>query len=81
MAAHAEHVGTAEFRAHLAKYLESARSGRPVVIQERGKDAYVLVRFEEAGARRPFGCMSGRTEYAEGAIVNASEKWAPGDMP
>ena len=82
-AAQADHVGTAEFRAQLAKYLERARAGRAVVIQERGRDAYVLVRFDDARgeASQPFGCMRARTEYAEGAIVSGAETWSPGKMP
>jgi prevent-host-death family protein len=80
-AAHAEHVGTAEFRARLAKYLARARAGRPIVIQERGRDTYVLLRLEPAGAPDAYGCMRGRIEYAGGAVVNASEAWTPGDVP
>ena len=80
-AAHAERVGTAEFRAHLAKYLERAKSGRTVIIQERGRNAYVLLRFEDGGRPPPFGCMRGRIEYTSGAVVGGSEQWAAGEMP
>lgn len=78
---HAERVGAAEFRGNLAKYLKQAKSGRPVIIQERGRSAYVLLKFEEEASMLAFGCMRERTEYTAGAIVNADEPWAPGAMP
>ncbi len=77
---HAERVGTAKFRARLASYLKQARSGRPVVIQERGRDAYVLMRLDQPPAH-VFGCMRDRTEYEEGAVVNAAEAWSAGTLP
>jgi prevent-host-death family protein len=78
----AERVGSAEFRGNLAKYLKRAKSGRPVIIQERGRSAYVLVRFEEEDAAPAFGCMRERTEYAAGTVLNATrESWSAGGMP
>jgi prevent-host-death family protein len=79
---HAERVGTAEFRGNLAKYLKHAKSGHPVIIQERGRSAYVLVKFEEADAAPAFGCMRKRTEYTAGTVFNAApESWTAGNMP
>lgn len=78
---HADRVGTAEFRGNLAKYLKQAESGRPIIIQEHGRSAYVLLKFEEGASTSAFGCMRERTEYASGAVVNADEPWSPGDMP
>lgn len=78
---HAQHVGVAELRGNLAKYLKQAKAGTPVIIEERGHSAYVLLRFEEAAEAVAFGCMRARTEYAAGAVVNASEAWPPGAMP
>jgi hypothetical protein len=78
--AHAEHVGTTEFRGNLAKYLKQASAGRPVIIQERGRDAYILLKFEDEPPSI-FGCMRERTEYVSGTIVNAVESWSPGLMP
>ena len=80
-AAHAERVGSAEFRGNLAKYLKQAKSGRPVIIEERGRSVYVLLRFEESESASVFGCMRERTEYVAGAIVNATERWSPGTLP
>lgn len=77
---HAERVGTAEFRANLAKYLKQASSGQPVIIQERGRSAYILSRFEEPPPS-VFGCMGGRTEYVAGTVVHGNERWSGGDMP
>jgi prevent-host-death family protein len=77
----AERVGTAEFRGNLAKYLKQAKAGTPVVIQERGRSAYVLSRFEEGPKASAFGCMRERTGYTAGAVVNATEPWTPGGMP
>jgi prevent-host-death family protein len=77
----AERVGTAEFRGNLAKYLKQARAGRPVIIQERGRDAYVLVKLEDEGAAQPFGCLAARTEYTSGVVLNAEESWRPGAVP
>lgn len=80
--AHAERVGAAEFRGNLAKYLNRAKAGRPVIIQERGKSAYILVRFEDDEAAPAFGCMRERTECAAGAVVNATrESWSAGGLP
>lgn len=78
---HAERVGTAEFRGNLATYLKQAKSGRPVIIQERGRSAYVLLKFEEGASTSAFGCMRERTRYMPGAVVNAAEPWSPGAMP
>ncbi len=78
---HAERVGTAEFRGNLAKYLKQAKAGRPVIIQERGRGAYLLLKFEEEASRPAFGCMRDLTEYVGGTVVNADESWLPGAMP
>lgn len=78
--ARSDHVGTAEFRGNLAKYLRRVRAGGSVVIQERGRDAYLLSKFEP----RPtsiFGCMRERTEYVSGSVVNAAEAWSAGLLP
>jgi prevent-host-death family protein len=77
----ATHVGTAELRGNLAKYLRQAKAGTPIIIKERGRSAYVLLRFEDAAEPAAFGCMRARTEYAAGAVVNASEAWRAGVMP
>lgn len=79
--AHAERVGTAEFRGNLAKYLKQASAGRPVIIQERGRSAYVLAKLDDEPRPSVFGCMSDRTEYVAGTVVNAAERWSPGVMP
>jgi len=79
--AHAERVGAAEFRGNLAKYLKRARSGTPIIIQERGRSAYVLLRFEQEASPTVFGCMRERTEYGQSAVVNADEPWPSGVMP
>jgi prevent-host-death family protein len=76
-----EAVGTAEFRANLAKYLRQARTGRPVLIQERGRSAYVLSRLDEVPPSSIVGCMRERTECSSGVVVNAREQWRAGDMP
>jgi antitoxin (DNA-binding transcriptional repressor) of toxin-antitoxin stability system len=79
---HAERVGAAELRGNLAKYLRHAKAGRAVIIQERGRTAYVLVRFAEEPAASVFGCMRERTTYTRGAVVNAApSEWGPGEMP
>lgn len=78
---HAIRVGSAELRGNLAKYLKQARSGRPIIIQERGRSAYVLLKFEEEPAASTFGCMRERTDYTRGAVVNAAESWSAGTMP
>lgn len=70
----AERVGSAEFRGNLAKYLRQAKSGRPVIVQERGKSAYLLLKFEEPESPSVFGCMRQQTEYVAGSIYNADEK-------
>lgn len=80
-AGHSEAVGTAEFRANLAKYLKQARTGRPVLVQERGRSAYVLSSLEDEPPSSIVGCMRERTEYFTGAVVNAGEQWRAGDMP
>lgn len=78
---HAEHVGAAEFRGNLAKYLRQAESGRPVIIQGRGRSAYVLLKLEEEEVPASvFGCMRGRTEYTAGTVVNSTEDWSPGGI-
>lgn len=76
-----EAVGTAEFRANLAKYLKQASTGRPVLVQERGRSAYVLSRLEEEPPPSIVGCMRERTDYSAGAVVNAREQWRAGEMP
>lgn len=78
---HAARVGATEFRGNLAKFLKQAKSGRPVIIQERGRSEYVLLKFEEGASPSVFGCMRERTGYTPGAVVNADEPWAPGDLP
>lgn len=77
----APRVGVAEFRGNLAKYLKQAKAGTPVIIQERGRSAYVLLKFEEGAKASAFGCMRERTQYGAGAVVNAGESWPPGRMP
>jgi antitoxin (DNA-binding transcriptional repressor) of toxin-antitoxin stability system len=77
----AESVGSAEFRANLAKYLKQARSGRPVIIRERGKSSFLLSRLDDDGADTVLGCMRDRTEYVRGAVVNARETWSGGGLP
>jgi prevent-host-death family protein len=79
--AHAERVGVAEFRGNLAKYLKQASAGRPVIIQERGRGACVLLALEDEPAPSIFGCMKDRTAYVCGAVVNAAERWPSGGMP
>lgn len=79
--AHATRIGTAEFRRHLAKYLEAANAGRPVVIQGRGRNAYLLLKVEDERPASVFGCMRERTDYAAGTVVNATEEWKSGEMP
>jgi prevent-host-death family protein len=78
---HAEAVGTAEFRANLAKYLKQASAGRPVIVQGRGRSAYVLSKLEDAAPPSIVGCMRERTEYAAREVVNASEQWRSGAIP
>ncbi len=78
--ARAARVGVRAFRGNLAKYLKEAKAGRPIIVQERGRSAYVLLKFEEA-PMPAFGCMRERTEYSAGAVVNADEPWPPGKMP
>jgi prevent-host-death family protein len=80
-ASHAARVGTAEFRGNLAKYLQQAKAGTPVVIRERGRSAYVLVKLEESPSASVFGCMRDRTGYTPGTVVNADEDWSAGAMP
>jgi prevent-host-death family protein len=77
----AERVGTAEFRGNLAKYLKQARAGRPVIVQGRGRDAYVLIRLEEDGEPPPFGCLADRTDYAREGVLGAEERWRAGKLP
>lgn len=77
----ADRVGTAEFRGNLAKYLKQVSAGRPVVIQERGRSAFVLLKLEEEPLPSVFGCMRHRTEIAAGAVVNAAERWSAGGIP
>ena len=74
-------VGTAELRANLAKYLARASAGRPVIIQDRGRRAFIISKLEEEAPRSVFGCMRERTEYVAGAVVNAGEPWRAGAMP
>lgn len=79
---HAEHVGTAEFRGNLAKYLRQAKAGRPVVVQERGKNAYVLLKFEEQAPPSVFGCMRDHTDLGDDAVLNASASiWRQNKLP
>jgi antitoxin (DNA-binding transcriptional repressor) of toxin-antitoxin stability system len=77
----AARVGTAEFRGNLAKYLEQARAGRPVIVKGRGRDAYLLIRLEEDGEPPPFGCLADRTDYARGVVLGAEETWRAGALP
>jgi len=76
-------VGVAELRRELARYLRAAEAGREIVIQDRGRDAFVLRRYEPE--RDPkgigFGCMRDQTEYTAGTIWNADEAWAAGELP
>ncbi len=77
----AERVGTAEFRRNLATYLKRADTGVPVIIQDRGRDAYLLSRIEDEERDSVVGGMRERTEYTPGTVVNALERWRPGEMP
>jgi len=77
----ARRVGVAELRGNLATYLRAAKAGQPILIQERGRSAYVLTRFEEEPLPSVFGCMRDRTDYVAGAVVNAGEEWPSGRMP
>jgi prevent-host-death family protein len=77
----AERVGIAKLRGNLARYLEQARAGRPVIVQERGRDAYVLIRLEEDGETPPFGCLADRTDYARDVVLGAKERWRAGELP
>lgn len=79
--AHARSVGASELRGNLAKYLKLAKAGTTVIIQERGRNAYVLLRFEDDAERPAFGCLRERTEYVSGAVVSAREDWRPGELP
>jgi prevent-host-death family protein len=76
-----ERVGAAEFRTNLAKYLKLARSGRQVIIQQWGRNAFVLTRLEEGAPTTVFGCMRDRTQCAEDAVVGARETWPAGELP
>ncbi|MGH7283403.1 MAG: hypothetical protein ACRELY_17890 [Polyangiaceae bacterium] len=76
----AEHVGTADFRANLAKYLRRVKLGRVLVVQERGKDSFMISKIEPL-ADSGRGCMKDRTTYEPGAILNAEEDWTPPDFP
>jgi prevent-host-death family protein len=78
---HAERVGAAEFRANLAKYLKQAEAGRPVIVQDRGRGACLVSRFDEEPPPSILGSMSSRTEYVAGSVVDAGETWAGGEMP
>jgi Antitoxin Phd_YefM, type II toxin-antitoxin system len=79
--ARATQVGVADFRGNLAKYLKDAKAGRPIVVLERGKKAYVLQRFDETPLPSVWGGMHARTEYVQGEVVNACESWPSGRMP
>ena len=74
-------VGTAEFRRQLAAYLKLARAGQEVVIQERGHDAYLLVRLAASPPPSVFGGMRDDTDYDPDVILNAEESWEPGSLP
>lgn len=76
----ADHVGTTDLRANLAKYLRRVKAGRIVIVQERGEDAYVITKVEPK-RRSGRGCMRDRTTYVEGAILNADEDWTVPDFP
>lgn len=78
---HAQRVGTSELRGNLAKYLKLAKAGTTVIIQERGRNAYVLLRMEDEAVPDAFGCMRDRTEYVPGAVVGAVEPWRAGRIP
>lgn len=80
-AADAERVGIAELRGNLAKYLKQAKAGRVVIIQERGRSAYVLASFAAAAPASVLGCMRSRTEYTSGALIGATEDWDAGSLP
>jgi len=79
--AHATRVGSAELRANLAKYLKLVKGGRPLIVQERGKSAYVLLKYEEQPPESVLGCLRDRTEYVRGTVVNAKEAWSAGELP
>ncbi len=80
-AAGAERVGITELRGNLAKYLKQAKAGRVVIIQERGRSAYVLASFAAAAPASVLGCMRSRTEYTSGATLGATEDWDAGSLP
>lgn len=52
-----------------------------MVVQERGRSAYVLSKLEDEPIPSIFGCMRERTEYVAGTVVNADEQWCAGAMP
>jgi len=74
-------AGSAELRANLAKYLKLVKGGRPLIVQERGKSAYVLLKYEEQPPESVLGCLRDRTEYVRGTVVNAKEAWSAGELP
>lgn len=76
-----ERVGTAELRGNLAKYLRTVESGHPLIIQDRGRDAYLLSKLASGAAPSIFGCMRDRTDHVPGSVTNAGESWSPGAMP
>jgi len=78
---HAERVGTAELRGNLAKHLRAVGAGRALVIQDRGRDAYLLSKLADESPPSVFGCMRDRTDHGAAAVVNAAEPWSPGVMP
>ena len=75
-------VPVADFRTHLAKYLDQvADGGRPVVVTSRGRAAGVLVSpetLDELEAERELvqKVLAGLRDVAAGDLVDEDEVWA-----
>jgi prevent-host-death family protein len=74
-------VSAAEFRKHVRKYLKAASTGHDVIIQERGRSAYVLRRLETKERPSIFGCMREFTQCEAGVVWNATEEWGASELP
>lgn len=51
-----------------------------MIVQEHGRNAYLLTKLEETPPPSIVGCMRERTDCAAGEVVNASEPWDPGPL-
>jgi hypothetical protein len=65
----------------MAGYLKLAESGRQIIILQRGKGTFMLVKVEEDAPSSVFGCMQDRTQLQAGAVLNAQEDWRAGSLP